>query len=152
KETPREIGAFFFMPVIARSEATSNPAASAWLWIASEFTGRIRATRQSGNGVGYSSPCTFGISWVGLIAGVGFASPTAAVAGGAETLACANDGAGGGALACAGAGVVSTVVDCCAGSAGLDAIAGFGTGNGTARFAACGIGAGGRGAPRIIVG
>jgi hypothetical protein len=93
----------------------------------------------------YSSPCAAGICWVGWIAGAGLASPTVAVAGGGETLACA--GAGGV------TDLVSTAADCRGvGSGSRPAADGFGTGSGTARLATWGIAAGGRGVPRIMVG
>ena len=82
------------------------------------------------------------MSWVGRIAGAGFASPTVVAA------AC------GGAFACAVVGGAADLVPTAAAPASADAAAaaGFGTGSGTARLATCGIGAGGRGVPRITIG
>jgi len=82
------------------------------------------------------------MSWVGRIAGAGFASPTVVAA------AC------GGAFACAVAGGAADLVadGWGAGSGDAAATAGFGAGSGTARVATCGIGAGGRGVPRITIG
>src|ERR1700693_2210716 len=94
-------------------------------------------------GYPYSSPCTFGISWVGRICGAaGFASTAA----GAATC-----GAGG-----RSAGFIWTAADCCAGSgAGLAASGfissvlrggdAFGVGTSGVRLATFGTEAGGRG-------
>jgi len=100
----------------------------------------------------YSSPCAFGITCVGWICGVGFAS----------TIGTADGGFAG-----TSAGVAWTAADCCAGSgAGLAAnglISGFTSpacggdafGSGTAgmRLATRGTEAGGRGTPlKLLIG
>jgi hypothetical protein len=71
------------------------------------------------------------------------ASPTVALAGGGETLACAGGVAD----------LVSTAADCRGVGSGRRAAAdGFGAGSGTARLATRGTGAGGCGVPRITLG
>ena len=81
----------------------------------------------------YSSPCAFGMSWVGAICGAGLAG-TVPVAAGATAAACVSVGFG------AGAAAGWTGAD-----AGLAAI-GLAFGTGTVRLATCVGGLDGRGA------
>src|ERR1700724_4635348 len=89
----------------------------------------------------HSSPCIFGIAWVGRISGVaggGMAWPTVAVGLAVAVVAGASIGFG------------CTTAACCEDSgAGL---AGAGLGTGTVWLATRGTEAGGRGPPRITVG
>jgi hypothetical protein len=80
----------------------------------------------------YSSPCAFGISWVGRICGAGLDCPVIMFDGGAA------------------AGFVSTAADCCDVSADLPAVAGFEAVTGALRVATCGSAGGG--AARITFG